>query len=202
MWLSTNKMFWGACRPRVLLPDRTMVSVEVYDPAFRNPKLLNEEIRDKEVRLIGSDGAQLGIVSSAEANAMAEEQGLDLVKISPNAVPPVCKIMDYSKFCFDQKKREKEAKKNQRVVEIKEIRMSPSIDTNDFNTKTQNNTIGCPTVTCIHDAHRGKAFLSRSISCDIRVPSLSSPYRCATAAASIPFALGQCSTLQAAADLV
>ena len=98
---------------------------------------LNEEIRDKEIRLIGSDGAQLGIVSSAEANAMAEEQGMDLVKISPNAVPPVCKIMDYSKFCFDQKKREKEAKKNQKVVEIKEIRMSPSIDTNDFNTKVK-----------------------------------------------------------------
>ena len=96
---------------------------------------LNEEIQDKEVRLIGVDGAQLGIVSAAEANDMAEEQGLDLVKISPNAVPPVCKIMDYSKFCFDQKKREKEAKKNQKVVEIKEIRMSPSIDTNDLNTK-------------------------------------------------------------------
>jgi len=98
---------------------------------------LNEEIRDKEVRLIGADGAQLGIVSAAQANEMAEEQGMDLVKISPNAVPPVCKIMDYSKFCFDQKKREKEAKKNQRVVEIKEIRMSPSIDTNDFNTKAK-----------------------------------------------------------------
>ena len=99
---------------------------------------LNEEIRDKEIRLIGADGAQLGIMSAEQANEMAEEQGLDLVKISPNAVPPVCKIMDYSKFCFDQKKREKEAKKNQRVVEIKEIRMSPSIDTNDFNTKVKN----------------------------------------------------------------
>ena len=99
---------------------------------------LNEEIQDKEIRLIGADGAQLGILSAGEANAMAEEQGLDLVKISPNAVPPVCKIMDYSKFCFDQKKREKEAKKNQKVVEIKEIRMSPSIDTNDFNTKVKN----------------------------------------------------------------
>ena len=98
---------------------------------------LNEEIRDKEVRLIGADGAQLGIMSADQANEMAEEQGLDLVKISPNAVPPVCKIMDYSKFCFDQKKREKEAKKNQHVVEIKEIRMSPSIDTNDFNTKAK-----------------------------------------------------------------
>ena len=98
---------------------------------------LNEEIRDKEIRVIGNDGAQLGIMSAAQANAMAEEQGLDLVKISPNATPPVCKIMDYSKFCFDQKKREKEAKKNQKVVEIKEIRMSPSIDTNDFNTKVK-----------------------------------------------------------------
>ena len=96
---------------------------------------LNEEIRDKELRVIGEDGTQLGIMSAEEANALADEQGLDLVKISPNAVPPVCKIMDYSKFCFDQKKREKEAKKNQKVVEIKEIRMSPSIDTNDLNTK-------------------------------------------------------------------
>ena len=98
---------------------------------------LNEEIRDKEIRVIGEDGTQLGIMSAEKANAMADEQGLDLVKISPNAVPPVCKIMDYSKFCFDQKKREKEAKKNQRVVEVKEIRMSPSIDTNDLNTKVK-----------------------------------------------------------------
>ena len=96
---------------------------------------LNEEIVDKEVRLIGAEGEQLGIMSADEANAIAEENGLDLVKISPNATPPVCKIMDYSKFCYDQKKREKDAKKNQKVVEIKEIRMSPSIDTNDLNTK-------------------------------------------------------------------
>ena len=80
----------------------------------------------------------LGIVTSEAALKMAEEQELDLVKISPNAVPPVCKIMDYGKFRFDQLKREKEAKKNQRVVEIKEIRMSPGIDTNDFNTKMRN----------------------------------------------------------------
>ena len=98
---------------------------------------LNDEIQDSEIRLIGEDGAQLGIMSAEAANAIAEEQGLDLVKISPNAVPPVCKIMDYSKFCYDQKKREKDAKKNQKVVEIKEIRMSPSIDTNDFNTKVK-----------------------------------------------------------------
>jgi len=77
----------------------------------------------------------LGILSAEEALAMAEEQELDLVKISPNAVPPVCKIMDYGKFRFDQLKKEKEAKKNQHVVEIKEIRMSPGIDTNDLNTK-------------------------------------------------------------------
>ena len=98
---------------------------------------LNEEIRDKEIRVIGAEGGQLGIMSAEEANRIAEEQGLDLVKISPNAVPPVCKIMDYSKFCFDQKKKEKEAKKNQRVVEVKEIRLSPSIDTNDLNTKVK-----------------------------------------------------------------
>lgn len=99
---------------------------------------LNEEIRDKELRVIGPEGGQLGIMSAAEALRLAEEQDLDLVKISPNATPPVCKIMDYRKFCFDQKKKEKEARKNQRVVEIKEIRMSPGIDTNDFNTKMKN----------------------------------------------------------------
>ena len=119
---------------RVLWHPFFVVYLEVLTIAKLDHQL-NEEIRDKEIRLIGADGAQLGIVSSAQANAMAEEQGMDLVKISPNAVPPVCKIMDYSKFCFDQKKREKEAKKNQRVVEVKEIRMSPSIDTNDLNTK-------------------------------------------------------------------
>ena len=80
---------------------------------------LNDEIQDKELRVIGEDGAQLGIMSAQEANAIADEQGLDLVKISPNATPPVCKIMDYSKFCYDQKKREKDAKKNQRVVKSK-----------------------------------------------------------------------------------
>lgn len=96
---------------------------------------LNEDIQDKEVRLIAADGAMVGIVTSEAAREMAQEQELDLVKISPNAVPPVCKIMDYGKFRFDQLKKEKEAKKNQHVVEIKEIRMSPGIDTNDLNTK-------------------------------------------------------------------
>lgn len=99
---------------------------------------LNEDIRDKEVRLIGEDGEQLGILSSEEALAIAEERGLDLVKISPQAVPPVCKLMNYGKFRFEQSKREKEARKNQHTVEIKEIRMSPGIDVGDFNTKLKN----------------------------------------------------------------
>ena len=99
---------------------------------------INEEIRDREIRLIGADGSQLGIMSAAEGQRLADEEGLDLVKISPNATPPVCKLMDYGKFRFEQSKREKEAKKNQHVVEIKEIRMSPGIDIGDFNTKLRN----------------------------------------------------------------
>ena len=98
----------------------------------------NEDIRDSEIRLIGSTGEQLGIMSAARAQRIADEQGLDLVKISPQATPPVCKLMDYGKFRFEQGKREKEAKKNQHVVEIKEIRMSPGIDVGDFNTKLKN----------------------------------------------------------------
>ena len=112
----------------------------IYQEVFSIAKMthqLNEEIQDKELRVIGEDGAQLGIMSAEAALALAEEQDLDLVKISPNAVPPVCKIMDYGKFRFDQMKKEKEAKKNQHVVEIKEVRMSPGIDTNDFNTKVR-----------------------------------------------------------------
>ena len=96
---------------------------------------INEEIRDKEIRLIGDDGSQLGIMSAQEALDIAEEKNLDLVKISPNSTPPVCKIMDYGKFRFEQAKREKETKKNQKVIEVKEVRMSPGIGTNDFNVK-------------------------------------------------------------------
>jgi translation initiation factor IF-3 len=99
---------------------------------------INEEIRDREVRLIGADGAQLGVMSAREAQARADEAGLDLVKISPTATPPVCKLMDYGKYRFEQAKREKEAKKNQHVVEVKEVRMSPGIDIGDFNTKLRN----------------------------------------------------------------
>ena len=96
---------------------------------------INEEIIDKEIRVISDEGEQLGIMSAEEALKIAEEKELDLVKISPMAKPPVCKIMDYGKYRFEQAKREKEAKKNQRVMEVKEIRMSPSIGENDLQTK-------------------------------------------------------------------
>ena len=99
---------------------------------------INEEIRDKEVRLISDTGEQLGIVSIRSAMDMAIEKNLDLVKIAPQAVPPVCRIMDYGKYRFEQAKREKEARKNQRVVEIKEIRLTPGIDVGDLNTKVKN----------------------------------------------------------------
>ena len=99
---------------------------------------INEEIRDKEVRLISNDGEQLGIVAIQKAQDIAVEKGMDLVKIAPQAKPPVCKIMDYGKFRFEQAKREKEARKNQRVVEIKEIRLTPNIDIGDLNTKVKN----------------------------------------------------------------
>ena len=98
----------------------------------------NDEIRDKEVRLINSDGEQLGIVPIQQAQDIAIQKGMDLVKIAPQAKPPVCKIMDYGKFRFEQAKREKEARKNQRVVEIKEIRLTPNIDVGDLNTKVKN----------------------------------------------------------------
>ena len=99
---------------------------------------INEEISDKEIRLIGEDGAQLGIMSASEALDIAIEKELDLVKIAPASNPPVCKIMDYGKYRFEQSKREKEARRNQHIVEVKEIRMSPSIGTNDFNVKLKN----------------------------------------------------------------
>ena len=98
---------------------------------------VNEEIRDAQVRLVNSDGSQLGIVSAKEAQKMAINKGLDLVKIAPQATPPVCKLMDYSKYCFEQTKREKEAKKNQKVVEIKEIWLSMTIDVGDLNVKAK-----------------------------------------------------------------
>ena len=96
---------------------------------------INEQIRDKEIRLIGESGEQLGIMSSREALKLAEEAGLDLVKIAPAAKPPVCKIVDYGKYRYELARKEKDAKRKQKVIEVKEIRMSPNIDTNDLNTK-------------------------------------------------------------------
>ena len=96
---------------------------------------INGAIRDREVRLIGADGTQMGVVSLRTAMEAAEAANLDLVKIAPQATPPVCKILDYGKYRFEQQKRDKENKKNQKVVEIKEVRLSLNIDTNDFNTK-------------------------------------------------------------------
>ena len=97
--------------------------------------MINEQIRDREVRLIGEEGEQLGVMSSREAQKLADEAGLDLVKIAPTAKPPVCKIVDYGKYRFEQARKEKEARKKQKTIEIKEIRLSPNIDTNDLNTK-------------------------------------------------------------------
>ena len=98
---------------------------------------INEEIRDKEVRLIDSDGSQLGVVSIQQAMDTAIQRGLDLVKIAPKAEPPVCRVMDYGKFRFEQAKKEKEARKNQKVVDIKEVRLSAKIDVADFNVRVK-----------------------------------------------------------------
>lgn len=123
------------CRADAII--RTFIFPEVLTIANAVHQI-NEEILDKEVRLIGDQGEQLGIMSAQEALKIAVEKELDLVKIAPGSNPPVCKVMDYGKFRFEQAKKEKEAKKNQRVIEIKEIRMSPGIGENDFNTKLKN----------------------------------------------------------------
>ena len=100
--------------------------------------MINEQIRDREVRVVSESGEQLGIMSAKEAMKLAQEAELDLVKIAPTAKPPVCKIIDYGKYRYEQARKEKEAKKKQRTVEVKEVRLSPNIDTNDMNTKMNN----------------------------------------------------------------
>ncbi len=107
----------------------------VWEVFFISELSINGQIRDKEVRVISETGEQLGIMSSREAQALADEAGLDLVKIAPTAKPPVCKIVDYGKFRYEQSRKEKEARKKQKIIELKEIRLSPNIDTNDLNTK-------------------------------------------------------------------
>jgi translation initiation factor IF-3 len=99
---------------------------------------INEQIRDREIRLVDSNGDQLGIVSSREAQKLADEKQLDLVKIAPNGKPPVCKIMDYGKYRFEQSKREKEVKKNQKTINVKEVRMSARVEEHDLNVKAKN----------------------------------------------------------------
>ncbi len=100
--------------------------------------MINEQIRDREVRVIGENGEQLGIMSAKEAQKLADDAELDLVKIAPTAKPPVCKIIDYGKYRYEQARKEKEARKKQKTVEIKEIRLTPNIDENDLNTKVNN----------------------------------------------------------------
>jgi translation initiation factor IF-3 len=120
--LCVSTVFWFLCPG-----EETNINNEFY---------INEQIRDREVRVIGEHGEMLGILSAADARKAAEDAGLDLVKVSPNAVPPVCKIIDYGKFRYEQARKDKEAKKKQKIVEIKEIRLSPNIDTHDLETKT------------------------------------------------------------------
>ena len=130
-----HKTGWSYCSYTVAERFRFIIYLNVWRCTTISNLMINEQIRDKEVRLIGPDGAQLGIVSSREAFAKAQEAGLDLVKIAPQAKPPVCKIIDYGKYKYEQTRKEKLAKKKQKVIDVKEVRMSPNIDTNDLNTK-------------------------------------------------------------------
>lgn len=114
------------------------MSIKTWRCTTISDLMINEQIRDREVRLIGQDGEQLGIMSAREAQKIALEAELDLVKIAPTAKPPVCKIIDYGKYKYEQTRKEKEAKKKQKTVEVKEVRLSPNIDTNDLNTKVNN----------------------------------------------------------------
>ena len=126
---------WSYCSYTVAERFRFIIYLNVWRCTTISNLMINEQIRDKEVRLIGPDGAQLGIVSSREAFAKAQEAGLDLVKIAPQAKPPVCKIIDYGKYRYELSRKEKEAKKKQKTIDIKEVRLSPNIDTNDLKTK-------------------------------------------------------------------
>ena len=126
---------WSYCSYTVAERFRFIIYLNVWRCTTISNLMINEQIRDREVRLIGPDGAQLGIVSAREAMAKAQEAGLDLVKIAPQAKPPVCKIIDYGKYRYELSRKEKEAKKKQKTIDIKEVRLSPNIDTNDLKTK-------------------------------------------------------------------
>lgn len=132
-------MCYAAAEKRLFPGMRKAAVKRVLNFAWRcgiiSDLMINEQIRDKEVRVIGEDGEQIGIMSSREALAMAQEAELDLVKISPNAKPPVCKIIDYGKYRYEMARKEKEARKKQKIIDTKEVRLSPNIESNDLNTK-------------------------------------------------------------------
>lgn len=130
-----HKTGWSYCSYTVAERFRFIIYLNVWRCTTISNLMINEQIRDKEVRLIGSDGEQLGIMSAKEAMFKAQEAGLDLVKIAPQAKPPVCKIIDYGKYRYELARKEKEAKKKQKTIDVKEVRLSPNIDTNDLNTK-------------------------------------------------------------------
>lgn len=130
-----HKTGWSYCSYTVAERFRFIIYLNVWRCTTISNLMINEQIRDREVRLIGEEGEQLGVMSSREAQKLADEAGLDLVKIAPTAKPPVCKIVDYGKYRYEQARKEKEARKKQKTIEIKEIRLSPNIDTNDLNTK-------------------------------------------------------------------
>ena len=116
----------------MLIPEN---EIELWRCTTSSEQGINEQIRDKEVRVVGENGEQLGIMAARDALKLAQDAELDLVKIAPTAKPPVCKIIDYGKFRYENARKEKEARKKQKVIEIKEVRLSPNIDTNDLNTK-------------------------------------------------------------------
>ena len=129
-------ILWSGCiYPLFLCVDKGRCSHNVWRCTTISDLMINEQIRDKEIRLIGEHGEQLGIMSSRDALKLAKEADLDLVKVAPQAKPPVCKIIDYGKYRYEMLRKEKEAKKKQKTIEVKEVRLSPNIDVNDLNTK-------------------------------------------------------------------
>lgn len=126
---------WIVCLSAFFMSKAEKLCYKMEVHIISNELMINEQIRDKEVRVISETGEQLGVMSSKEAMKLAEEAGVDLIKIAPTAKPPVCKIMDFGKYRYEQARREKEAKKKQKTIEVKEVRLSPNIDTNDLNTK-------------------------------------------------------------------
>lgn len=134
MWIGAAIHFF-LCGKRILAKNRESKDIDIWRCTTISDLMINEQIRDREVRVIGEDGEQLGVMSSRDAMKLAREAELDLVKIAPTAKPPVCKIIDYGKYKYEQTRKEKEAKKKQKTTDVKEIRLSPNIDVNDLNTK-------------------------------------------------------------------